>query len=37
MRSLEIRSKSKEDAISNAIEKLNVNIEDIEIEVLKIL
>ena len=35
MKSLEIRSKSKEEAISKAIEKLNVKLDDLEIEVLE--
>ena len=35
MKSLEIRSKSKEDAIEKAIKELNVNLEDLEIEVLE--
>ena len=32
MKSLEIRSKSKEEAISKAIEKLNVKLDDLEID-----
>ena len=35
MKSLEIRSKSKEEAINKAIEKLNVKLDDLEIEVLE--
>jgi spoIIIJ-associated protein len=35
MKSLEIRSKSKEEAIEKAIKELNVNLEDLEIEVLE--
>ena len=35
MKSLEIRSKSKEEAIKKAIKELNVNLEDLEIEVLE--
>jgi len=35
MKSLEIRSKSKEEAINKAIEELNVKLEDLEIEVLE--
>ena len=35
MKSLEIRSKSKEDAINKAIKELNVNLDDLEIEVLQ--
>ena len=35
MKSLEIRSKSKEDAINKAIKELNVNLEDLKIEVLQ--
>ena len=35
MKSLEIRSKSKEDAINKAIEKLNVKLEDLEVEILE--
>ena len=35
MKSLEIRSKSKEEAISKAIEKPNVKLDDLEIEVLE--
>ena len=35
MKSLEIRSKSKEEAIDKAIKELNVNLEDLEIEVLE--
>ena len=35
MKSLEIRSKSKEDAIDKAIKQLNVKYEDLEIEVLE--
>ena len=34
MKSLEIRSRSKEEAIEKAIKELNVNLEDLEIEVL---
>ena len=35
MKSLEIRSKSKEDAIDKAIKELNVKFDDLEIEVLE--
>jgi spoIIIJ-associated protein len=35
MKSLEIRSKSKEDAIDKAIKQLNVKLDDLEIEVLE--
>ena len=35
MKSLEIRSKSKEDAIDKAIKQLNVKFDDLEIEVLE--
>ena len=35
MKSLEIRSKSKEEAINKALVELNVNLEDLEIEVLE--
>lgn len=35
MKILEIRSKSKEDAINKALEKLNVKLEDLKIEVLE--
>ena len=35
MKSLEIRSKSKEDAIDKAIKQLNVKFDDLQIEVLE--